>query len=349
LGFVLLALALVFGLAVTGCDTGGGDDPPPPPPPGGDPNLDDLYDAGWEVDGNPFTYTTSSITFDDNFTYGTSWQKKIPWASLLNTAIKVNDAYELEIAFTVNRALDNKLQWVLVNDDASVSYWQELSAWKPVINGQDKDFDEENGTAPIFTTTDNVSYKGRTFATTAAPASQAKLAFDTEAADASGGAPVLTITTFKITKLKWVGSEEGGTPKTVELGDFNVSNGGTQKGWHSSNMSDESILSTVDIADFIAAKYLVLELNAVPTGGMQIIWQGDSDDYGWNQEDILSNLGAADASKGTSFEGTTLKIELSKALKNYSVYITNTKVKILIAYYSPDIAGLGVTKAYLSE
>jgi len=202
---------------VVSCGDGGSTPPPPPPPLV---NTDDLYDAGWVVDGDTFTYTTSSITFDDNFQYGTSWQKKIPWASLLNTAINVNDVYELEIAFTVDRALDNKLQWVLINDDQSVDYWQELSAWKTVINGQDKDFDEENDEPPVFTSTDSVTYKGRTLATTAAPASQAKLALDTEAEDNTGGAPALTVTTFKITKLKWAGSDESEDGAPVVLFDL---------------------------------------------------------------------------------------------------------------------------------
>jgi len=205
---VLLAVVLVFGLSVIGC--GGGDD-------GGGggggsgANTADLYDAGWVVDGTPFTYSVTSITIEDNFTYGASWQKKIPWADLLNKEIKKDDVYELEIAFTVSRALDKKLQWVLVNDDASVDYWKELSNWQPVINGSAEDFDPGTNDAnvPVFTATDNVSYKGRTLAKLAAPAGQAKLALDTAADDNSGGAPVLTVSKFKITKLKWDAASSG--------------------------------------------------------------------------------------------------------------------------------------------
>jgi hypothetical protein len=143
------------------------------------------------------------------------------------------------------------------------------------------------------------------------------------------------------------GNEPPGETRQVELGAFTVStdNAG-QKGWATDGT--DGISTTLKIEDLIAAKYLVLELSKAPSGGLQMIWQGDGNAWDWAQNDgVLGDAGSPNASKGASLSGNVLKIELSKALKDYSKLAASTKAKLFIAYYTPDIAGLGITKAYL--
>jgi hypothetical protein len=124
----------------------------------------------------------------------------------------------------------------------------------------------------------------------------------------------------------------------AEMGDFNVENNATQRGWGGGGVDD--IETVVPMEAFINAKYLVLELSAAPTGGLQVIWQGDGDNWGWNETSgVIPNTGTSE---------TTIVIELADTLKNYEAYLTNTMVKIFLGYYSPDIAGLGVTRAFLA-
>jgi len=86
----------------------------------------------------------------------------------------------------------------------------------------------------------------------------------------------------------------------------------------------------------------------VPTGGLQLIWQGTGNSWDWDQaDDILDSNGNPNAAKGSILNGNKLTIELSKALKNYDDFVESYMAKILLGYYSPDIAGLGVIKAYL--
>jgi len=140
-----------------------------------------------------------------------------------------------------------------------------------------------------------------------------------------------------------------GESKIVELGiEFTAVNNDNQKGWGSNGTDDKE--TTLDIEDLKAAKFLVLELSKKPTGGLQLIWQGDkNDNWSWTQNDgILSDTGSPSAAKGATLSGdNVLKIELSKALKDYSKLTACTKAKIFIAYYTGGVAGLGITRAYL--
>jgi hypothetical protein len=133
---------------------------------------------------------------------------------------------------------------------------------------------------------------------------------------------------------------------TFELGEFTISVDGNKKGWATNGTDD--LTTTLTIENLIAAKYLVLELSKDPTGSMDIIWQGDNNsNWNWTQTDNILNAGSPSASKGASLSNKTLKIELAKALGSYSKLTDCTRAKLFIAYYTPDIAGLGVTKAYL--
>nr|AXS01229.1 hypothetical protein [uncultured bacterium] len=148
-------------------------------------------------------------------------------------------------------------------------------------------------------------------------------------------------------------SDEEFKPETIwyfpeiegTLGPMNIRNQDTQMGWGSDGTDNKD---GQPIENFITAKFLVLHLADKPAGGLQIIWQGDSDGWNWNQNDgVLSDKGEPNAAKGASLsEDNVLTIDLSKALNKYSDYfVNNTKTKILLGYYSDDVAALGIKKA----
>jgi uncharacterized protein YjdB len=172
----------------------------------------------------------------------------------------------------------------------------------------------------------------------------------------AAGSATVTVTTSDGNKTATcaVTVISGSGSKTINLGYFTIDNHDSQKGWCTDGT--DGISTSLNIDDLIAAKFLVLELTAKPTGGLDMIWQGDvwqgGVDWTWNQQDgILSNTGEPDTQLGAAImQGAgkvILRIELSKALKNYNAFILNTKAKIFIAYYSPDIDALGITRAYL--
>jgi len=116
-------------------------------------------------------------------------------------------------------------------------------------------------------------------------------------------------------------------------------NGDTQQGWATDGVDDVASSLTAD--DFHAAKYLVLELGAAPTGGLQFIWQGDGDGWAWTQTDgVVGNDGT---------DQTTIVIELATTAKNYDKFLASEQIKIFLGYYSPDIAGLKIEKAYFTD
>jgi hypothetical protein len=135
------------------------------------------------------------------------------------------------------------------------------------------------------------------------------------------------------------------SPKVL-LGDFTVENSATQKGWCTNGMDSKE--TSLSIEDLLAAKYLVLELSAAPTGGMQIIWQGDGKSSSdWNQTNSVLGNNGEDSDMATVV-GTTLTIELSKAFKDYdTVFQLCTQAKFFVGYYSTNVADLGITSAYL--
>ena len=125
----------------------------------------------------------------------------------------------------------------------------------------------------------------------------------------------------------------------TDLGAMNLSNGDTQQGWLTDGVDGNS--SPLTAADFTSAKYLVLEFAQAPTGGMQVIWQGDGDAWAWDQTDgVIPNDGMT---------GTQLVVDLSSTLKNYDLFKASTQLKLLLGYYSNNIADLGITKAYLTD
>lgn len=123
----------------------------------------------------------------------------------------------------------------------------------------------------------------------------------------------------------------------TDLGDFTAINSDTQKGWCTNGV--DNITTALTIEQLTSAKTLILELSKAPTGGLQIIWQGDGDSWTWNQTDgVIPDAGS---------DQTKIEIDLASTLKNYEAFKASTQVKVFLGYYSDNIDGLGVTKAYL--
>jgi len=154
----------------------------------------------------------------------------------------------------------------------------------------------------------------------------------------------LSLSVFFAGCIDVVSEEDTETYTEVELGDFNIGGGQTyQKGWAvggilwnegpASGAKDLGYLNE----DFAGARYIVLKLTnhdgySTPKGTVSLIWGAEvGDDEGatfgrWNQQ-------AASAAM-YEFTGATMKIDLSKALKDYTKYIdpSITKRKIVVQY-----------------
>jgi hypothetical protein len=114
---VLLAVVLVFGLAVLGCGSSGSGDGPDPTNP----------DTGPKV--------LFKLKLDDNFQYGDGYQgliSDILKASKNKTGdipgkITKGDTYAMRIKFTADRPLEDRIQVGLVDTMPIVNYWNPLS------------------------------------------------------------------------------------------------------------------------------------------------------------------------------------------------------------------------------
>ena len=140
-------------------------------------------------------------------------------------------------------------------------------------------------------------------------------------------------------------SAEEQEPEKVILGDFTVSNGDTQKGWCTNGVDDTE--TDLEIEDLVDAKYLVLELGNAVTGGMQLVFQGDGDGWAWNQFDILGDTGDPITGVEVSEDKKTITIEFSVVFEGWEDFTSGEKAKIIIGYYSTNIASLDLQEAYL--
>jgi hypothetical protein len=319
----------------------------------GCPDKEPPDEGGWE-------HNLAGKTLDlvDNFQYGKGYQGVGSWPELFDgSKITTGDVYSLKITFTASRDLTDLLYVGLVDPSADAGYWKTLS-WpgdpdKPAQVGEGNIKKDEVISAEIEFTAIASS--------TGTDAAKNTLVFMTDSTDGTPGtANSGTLGTITLTFSEFIFAKEGSgedvpeppppppppppDAERVDLGDFTWVNNDTQKGWRSNGT--DSTETDLQINELVTAKYLVLELSAPPAGGFQIVWQGTGD-WGWNSNSILTDSGEAIPDKGTSIEGNTLKIELSLALVKYEQFQGSTQAKILLAYYSPDIDGLGIEEAYL--
>jgi hypothetical protein len=132
---------------------------------------------------------------------------------------------------------------------------------------------------------------------------------------------------------------------TIDLGSFTWVNNANQSGWHADGFEEgngEIMNGAASVEEWQTAEYLVIELAEKLEGaGFQIVWQGaDADGAGggnWNQSDFAVD---------DYLVGDMLVFELSKALRDYDVFVTRAQVKVLIAYYDDDVVNI-VNRAYL--
>ncbi|MDR1693060.1 MAG: S-layer homology domain-containing protein [Oscillospiraceae bacterium] len=141
-----------------------------------------------------------------------------------------------------------------------------------------------------------------------------------------------------------------------DLGGFKARNNDNQVGWGVDGTNGVSANDlTVDI--FRSMRYLVLELTKAPDRGMQLIFQSDADNWGWNQtEGVLGDDG--EPSEVATLEGTKLTIDLTKCVA-YDTIKFGTQIKFFLGYGWPSaegeepvlpnigVAGLGILVAYL--
>jgi ribosomal protein S10 len=372
----IVALLASLAMVMTGCPGNGPKDPPVGPviP---DEAYDDLWDDLW-VEGDSKT-RTAALTLTDNFEYGNGYQGLVAWTSLFNSAIKVKDVYQLEIQFTLDRDLEDKLDWGLV-DPAPPSYWTELTRWKVVAEGDDKEEGppepgENSPDGPItpggggLSKETTITYTGRIVVTKAGPASS-NLVFQTKGSGTKGtpgsgvkGPAKLTFTKFKITKLEYGEAPVPPVPPPEEdYGNMGPPAYNKGTGDEDGAESQAKWVITDELYDIMAiygSKLVVTFENAI-AGKIQLIWQGGaSGTSGWNSSDILEDDGSAIEAMGTEVSGDkkTLTIDLSKALADYNTpstgFLASTgtakKTQIFLAYYTGDkkMAGLKVVKADL--
>ena len=125
---------------------------------------------------------------------------------------------------------------------------------------------------------------------------------------------------------------------TIDLGAPTVVNNDTQKGWSTNGV--DGITTKFSAEDFNTATTLTLEFASAPVGGMQLIWQGDADNWAWNQKDgVIPDNGTSE---------TKLVIDLPSTLKNYDAFTKSSQIKIFLGYYSNGFDDLQITKATLS-
>jgi len=133
-----------------------------------------------------------------------------------------------------------------------------------------------------------------------------------------------------------------------------------QGGWATDGYIDDengvTVESTLKVSDFTGARFLVIETAKNPTGGLHLVWQSKNfPDNGWKTQDKSVLADNSNANPGTTkktgnaYGGATIRVDLPIALGGtYGNFLAATDfMRFIIAYYSPDLAGLDVQEAYL--
>jgi len=150
--------------------------------------------------------------------------------------------------------------------------------------------------------------------------------------------------------------------KKFDLGEVNTFAGqpDKQQGWATNGYIDDEngvvVESAFKISDFTSARFLVIETEKNPTGGMQLVWQSKNfPATGWTVQkyDILANNSNANPGTtkktGNAYGGATIRVDLPLVFgPSYGNYLEAADfLRFIIAYYSPDLDDLGIKEAYL--
>jgi uncharacterized repeat protein (TIGR02543 family) len=167
-------------------------------------------------------------------------------------------------------------------------------------------------------------------------------------------------------------------PGIYELGEINWRGGSAnnQGGWHFDTAAgrinpdtDEyepnpNRATQADVAKFTWAKYLVIEVTELPTGGGKFVCQfdpeGDNTNHWqegaivWNNDDGSRELGAFDVSAEDSDSGNAqIWVDIEEALGELygSFHIAQTRAGLLFSYWgtapASNINDVGITRAFL--
>jgi hypothetical protein len=132
-----------------------------------------------------------------------------------------------------------------------------------------------------------------------------------------------------------------------ELPEMNLRNSNFHQGWLTDGVDGKD--SPYLVEDVSRAQKLVLEFTNPPTAGMQIVWQGDGDNWTWHEKNLDEGEVAA------LIDGNALTFSLPAHLINYEAFTVSTQLKLILGYESVDeetgdksfIESLGITRAYL--
>jgi len=132
--------------------------------------------------------------------------------------------------------------------------------------------------------------------------------------------------------------------KFYDLGAIGWDNGANQKGWGTKQWygtDGQEKTSALDLADLRNAKYLVIELENLPEGGVSLNWQGGVNrGNNWSAQQVS----AADGGENDTFgfqideENNLMIFQLSKGFPDYALLTTgdDTWVRFYVQYYGPD-------------
>jgi uncharacterized repeat protein (TIGR02543 family) len=352
---VLLAVVLVFGFAVLGCGGGGSGEPPPPP------EEKFEFEGPWDgviqpwgnnkptIEGNEISVTASQSTgfFIDFADIGYEY----------NAADVLIFTYEIVEITTPSAVLTLKNPSNWPGDMAGASNWGVGKGREYVLGDETRSNYEAGDAGKIVSGTYDPETKVGTFEVLAGLLTRAtSVGFQHNAWAEFDGEKVAenSVYKIKITKIENAVSDIPPPPPPPppgeiggNLGPVTVVNSASQKGWATNGTDD--LETDLDIVDLINAQYLKLVMGSKPTGGIQLIWQGDGDDWTWDSTEIATGSFVVDSTKGAVWDDETkaLTIELSLALKNYDKLKDSYKAKVFIGYYSPDFDGLGIVTADL--
>jgi len=133
-----------------------------------------------------------------------------------------------------------------------------------------------------------------------------------------------------------------------------------QQGWatdgYIDDENDEVVASAFKISDFTGARFLVIETANNPRGGLDIVWQSKNfPATGWLTQKYAALASNSNANPGTTkktgnaYGGATIRIDLPIVFgPTYGNYLAAADfLRIILAYYSPDLDDLDVKEAYL--
>jgi len=113
-----------------------------------------------------------------------------------------------------------------------------------------------------------------------------------------------------------------------------------QWGWGSDGWTDGEAVAGLTQDNLASAKGIALTFkNDLTAGSAQIVWQGQDDNYAWNQSEDIAFADAYDPAT------KTLTIYFSSSMPKYEAFTDDTKTKILVALFAGEDGKVGFEAA----